>query len=73
MVINVATNIVHATSCIEDWDGGAWLARNATEKIPIEIISAATALFEPFSKSIFEMRGIIFIYMCKNTLVWRAE
>ena len=73
MVINVATNIVQATSSIEDWDGGAWLARNATEKIPIEIISAATGLLEPFSKSIFEMRGIIFIYMCRSILGWRVQ
>jgi len=73
MAINAATNIVHATSSIEDWDGGAWLARNATEKSPIETISAATSLLEPFSKSIFEMEEIIFVYMCRSILGWRVQ
>ena len=42
--------MVHETSSSEDCEGGAWLARNATENIPIAIKNAAIGLIEPLSK-----------------------
>ena len=64
---HVAKNITHATSWGEACDGGAWLARNATENMPIAIRNAAIGLIDPLSKLAVKMGviGVISVFICK--------
>ncbi len=69
---NTAKNIVHAISSGEDCDDGAWLARNATENMPIATKSVAIGLIEPFSKLAVKTGKIgIYSIFVRGIVVWQ--